>query len=141
MELSRWTVDEQRRRSPSPKAGIVVVTYGGTPDMTSAPVPFTTPMDPYALYAKLAAEQRSSTQRGKRCQRIAITSTATGPATAIEEASIPEARSLGLPEVHADARLNVDGANFHTRSPAPLTSRLLQHPDVNGHCPRLTRAS
>ncbi len=44
--------------------------------------------DPYALDAKLAAEQAIEQHNGQPFNAIAITSTATGPATAIEEAAI-----------------------------------------------------
>ena len=83
------------------KAGIVVGTYGGTPDMDQRAGTTYNTDDPYALDAKLATEQAIEQHNGQPFNAIAITSTATGPATVIEEDAIQADAGEGLPEVHA----------------------------------------
>ena len=70
------------------KAGIVVESYGATPqEAANAKVTYNN-VDPYALDAKLAADQAVAQHNGQPFHAIAITSNATGPATAIMEASL-----------------------------------------------------
>jgi len=59
------------------KAGIVVGTYGGTPDMDSRAGTTYNTDDPYALDATLATEQAIEQHNGQPFNAIAITSTAT----------------------------------------------------------------
>ena len=61
------------------KAGIVVGTYGGTPDMDQRAGTTYNTDDPYALDATLATEQAIEQHNGQPFNAIAITSTATGP--------------------------------------------------------------
>jgi ABC-type sugar transport system substrate-binding protein len=112
------------------KAGIVVGTYGGTPDMDQRAGTTYNTDDPYALDAKLAAEQAVEQHNGQPFNAIAITSTATGPATAIEEASIQSTLAADCPKCTLTA-VNVEVPNWQTQVASTVTSQLLQHPDVN----------
>ena len=112
------------------KAGIVVGTYGGTPDMDKRAGTTYNTDDPYALDAKLAAEQAVAQHNGQPFNAIAITSTATGPATAIEEASIQSTLAADCPKCTLTA-VNVEVPNWQTQVASTVTSQLLQHPDVN----------
>ena len=112
------------------KAGIVVGTYGGTPDMDQRAGTTYNTDDPYALDAKLAAEQAIEQHNGQPFNAIAITSTATGPATAIEEASIQSTLAADCPKCTLTA-VNVEVPNWQTQVASTVTSQLLQHPDVN----------
>ena len=112
------------------KAGIVVGTYGGTPDMDQRAGTTYNTDDPYALDAKLAAEQAVAQHNGQPFNAIAITSTATGPATAIEEASIQSTLAADCPKCTLTA-VNVEVPNWQTQVASTVTSQLLQHPDVN----------
>ena len=84
------------------KAGLVVSVYGGTPQQDQRAGTTYNTDDPYALDAKLAAEQAVAQHNGQPFDAIAITSYATGPATQIEEDRDPEHAGGGLPEVQAD---------------------------------------
>ncbi len=87
--------------------------------------------DPYALDAKLAAEQAVAQHNGQPFNAIAITSTATGPATVIEEASIQSTSSAqDCPKCTLTA-VNVEVPNWQTQVASTVTSQLLQHPDVS----------
>src|SRR5580693_2386531 len=112
------------------KAGIVVGTYGGTPDMDQRAGTTYNTDDPYALDAKLAAEQAVEQHNGQPFNAIAIPSTATGPATAIEEASIQSTLAADCPKCTLTA-VNVEVPNWQTQVASTVTSQLLQHPDVN----------
>jgi len=112
------------------KAGIVVGTYGGTPDMDQRAGTTYNTDDPYALDAKLAAEQAVAQHNGQPFNAIAITSTATGPATAIEEASIQSTLAADCPKCTLTA-VNVEVPNWQTQVASTVTSQLLQHPDVS----------
>src|ERR1700733_7688008 len=112
------------------KAGIVVGTYGGTPDMDQRAGTTYNTDDPYALDAKLAAEQAVAQHNGQPFNAIAITSTATGPATAIEEASIQSTLAADCPKCTLTA-VNVEVPNWQTQVASTVTSQLLQHPNVN----------
>src|ERR1700730_13419480 len=112
------------------KAGIVVGTYGGTPDMDQRAGTTYNTDDPYALDAKLAAEQAIEQHNGQPFNAIAITSPATGPATAIEEASIQSTLAADCRKCTVTA-VNVEVPNWQTQVASTVTSQLLQHPDVN----------
>ena len=86
--------------------------------------------DPYALDAKLAAEQAVAQHNGQPFNAIAITSTATGPATAIEEASIQSTLAADCPKCTLTA-VNVEVPNWQTQVASTVTSQLLQHPNVS----------
>jgi ABC-type sugar transport system substrate-binding protein len=112
------------------KAGIVVGTYGGTPDMDQRAGTTYNTDDPYALDARLAAEQAVEQHNGQPFNAIAITSTATGPATAIEEASIQSTLAADCPKCTLTA-VNVEVPNWQTQVASTVTSQLLQHPNVS----------
>src|SRR6202021_3006675 len=112
------------------KAGLVVGTYGGTPDQDQRAGTTYNTDDPYPLDAKLATEQAIAQHNGQPFQAIAITSTATGPATAIEEASIQSTLAADCPKCTLTA-VNVEVPNWQTQVASTVTSQLLQHPEVN----------
>ncbi|HEX9040418.1 MAG TPA: substrate-binding domain-containing protein [Trebonia sp.] len=112
------------------KAGIVVGVYGGTPDMDQRAGTTYNTDDPYALDAKLATEQAIAQHNGQPFNAIAITSTATGPATAIEEDAIQAELAKDCPKCTLSA-VNVEVPQWQTQIASTVTSQLLQHPDVN----------
>jgi ABC-type sugar transport system substrate-binding protein len=112
------------------KAGIVVGVYGGTPDMDQRANTTYNTDDPYALDATLATEQAIAQHNGQPFNAIAITSTATGPATAIEEAAIQAELAKDCPKCTLTA-VNVEVPQWQTQIASTVTSQLLQHPDVN----------
>ena len=112
------------------KAGIVVGVYGGTPDMDQRANTTYNTDDPYALDAKLATEQAIEQHNGQPFNAIAITSTATGPATAIEEAAIQAELAKDCPKCTLSA-VNVEVPQWQTQIASTVTSQLLQHPNVN----------
>ncbi len=112
------------------KAGIVVGTYGGTPDMDQRAGTTYNTDDPYALDAKLATEQAIEQHNGQPFNAIAITSTATGPATVIEEDAIQTTLAADCPKCTLTA-VNVEVPNWQTQVASTVTSQLLQHPDVS----------
>ena len=112
------------------KAGLVVGTYGGTPDQDQRAGTTYNTDDPYALDAKLAAEQAIAQHNGQPFNAIAITSNATGPATLIEEASIEATLAQDCPKCTLTA-VNVEVPDWATQVASTVTSQLLQHPDAN----------
>ena len=112
------------------KAGIVVGVYGGTPDMDQRANTTYNTDDPYALDAKLATEQAIEQHNGQPFNAIAITSTATGPATAIEEAAIQAELAKDCPKCTLSA-VNVEVPQWQTQIASTVTSQLLQHPNVS----------
>jgi len=112
------------------KAGIVVGVYGGTPDMDQRANTTYNTDDPYALDATLAAEQAIVQHNGQPFNAIAITSTATGPATAIEEAAIQAELAKDCPKCTLSA-VNVEVPQWQTQIASTVTSQLLQHPNVS----------
>src|SRR3984885_8103103 len=112
------------------KAGIVVGTYGGTPDMDSRAGTTYNTDDPYTLDATLATEQAIEQHNGQPFNAIAITSTATGPATVIEEDAIQAELAKDCPKCTLSA-VNVEVPNWQTQVASTVTSQLLQHPDVS----------
>ena len=112
------------------KAGIVVGVYGGTPDMDQRANTTYNTDDPYAEDAKLATEQAIEQHNGQPFNAIAITSTATGPATAIEEAAIQAELAKDCPKCTLSA-VNVEVPQWQTQIASTVTSQLLQHPNVS----------
>ena len=112
------------------KAGLIVSTYGGTPDQDKRAGTTYNTDDPYALDAKLAAEKAIAQHNGQPFHAIAITSNATGPATAIEEAAIQAELAKDCPKCTLTA-VNVEVPDWQTQIASTVTSQLLQHPDVN----------
>jgi len=112
------------------KAGLVVGVYGGTPDMDQKAGTTYNTDDPYALDAKLATEQAIAQHNGQPFNAIAITSTATGPATAIEEAAIQAELAKDCPKCTLSA-VNVEVPQWQTQIASTVTSQLLQHPNVS----------
>ena len=112
------------------KAGIVVGTYGGTPDMDQRARTTYNTDDPYALDAKLATEQAIEQHNGQPFNAIAITSTATGPATVIEEDAIQAELAADCPKCTLSA-VNVEVPQWQTQVASTVTSQLLQHPNVS----------
>ncbi len=112
------------------KAGLVVGVYGGTPDMNQRAGTTYNTDDPYALDATLATKQAIAQHNGQPFNAIAITSTATGPATAIEQAAIQAELAKDCPKCTLSA-VNVEVPQWQTQIASTVTSQLLQHPDVN----------
>jgi ribose transport system substrate-binding protein len=112
------------------KAGIVVGTYGGTPDMDQRAGTTYNTDDPYALDAKLATEQAIEQHNGQPFNAIAITSTATGPATVIEEDAIQSTLAADCPKCTLTA-VNVEVPQWQTQVASTVTAQLLAHPDVS----------
>jgi ABC-type sugar transport system substrate-binding protein len=112
------------------KAGLIVGTYGGTPDQDQRAGTTYNTDDPYALDARLAAEQAIAQHNGQPFNAIAITSNATGPATAIEEAAIKAELAQDCPKCTLTA-VNVEVPDWQTQIASTVTSQLLQHPDAN----------
>jgi len=112
------------------KAGIVVGVYGGTPDMDQRAGTTYNTDDPYALDAKLATEQAIEQHNGQPFNAIAITSTATGPATVIEEDAIQSTLAADCPKCTLTA-VNVEVPEWQTQVASTVTAQLLAHPDVS----------
>jgi ABC-type sugar transport system substrate-binding protein len=112
------------------KAGIVVGVYGGTPDMDQRANTTYNTDDPYALDAQLATEQAIEQHNGQPFNAIAITSTATGPATVIEEDAIKSTLAADCPKCTLSA-VNVEVPDWTTQVASTVTAQLLQHPDVS----------
>jgi ABC-type sugar transport system substrate-binding protein len=112
------------------KAGIVVGVYGGTPDMDQRANTTYNTDDPYAQDAKLATEQAIEQHNGQPFNAIAITSTATGPATVIEEDAIQAELAKDCPKCTLTA-VNVEVPQWQTQVASTVTSQLLQHPNVS----------
>jgi len=111
------------------KAGLVVATYGGTPQEDAAAKTTYNTDDPYALDAKYAAEQAVAQHNGQPFQAVAITSNATGPATAIEEATIKSTLATDCPACTVK-EVNVEVPDWATQVSGAVTSALLQNPQA-----------
>jgi ABC-type sugar transport system substrate-binding protein len=111
------------------KAGLVVGVYGGTPQQDQRAGTTYNTDDPYALDAKLAAEQAVAQHNGQPFDAIAITSYATGPATAIEEASIQSTLAADCPKCTLTA-VNVEVPDWATQVASATTSALLKDPQA-----------
>jgi ribose transport system substrate-binding protein len=112
------------------KAGIVVGVYGGTPQQDQRAGTTYNTDDPYALDATLAAEQAIEQHNGKPFHAIAITSLATGPATAIEEDAIKAELAKDDPGSTL-TEVNVEVPDWQTQIASTVTSQLLKYPDAN----------
>ena len=110
-------------------AGIKVSVYGATPQEAAAAKVTYNNVDPYALDAKYAAEQAVVQHNGQPFHAIAITSDATGPATAIMEASLKSELASICPACTL-SEVNVEVPDWQTQIASTVTSQLLQHPDV-----------
>jgi ABC-type sugar transport system substrate-binding protein len=110
-------------------AGLVVSVYGATPQEAAAAKVTYNNVDPYALDAKLAVDQAVSQHNGQPFHAIALTSYATGPATAIMEASLKSELAATCPACTV-SEVNVEVPNWQTQIASTVTSQLLQHPDV-----------
>jgi ABC-type sugar transport system substrate-binding protein len=110
-------------------AGIKVAVYGATPQEATAAKVIYNNVDPYALDAKLAVDQAVSQHNGQPFHAIAITSFATGPATAIMESSLKAELAATCPACTV-SEVNVEVPNWTTDVASTVTSQLLQHPDV-----------
>ena len=111
------------------KAGIVVESYGATPqEAADAKITYNN-VDPYALDAKLAFDQAVAQHNGQPFHAIAITSNATGPATAFMEASLKSELAKTCPACTL-SEVNVEVPNWQTDIASTVSQQLLQHPDV-----------
>jgi ABC-type sugar transport system substrate-binding protein len=110
------------------KAGIVVAVYGATQQEAAAAHITYNNVDPYALDAKLAADQAVVQHNGQPFNAIAITSDA-APATAIMESSLKAELKATCPGCTL-TEVNVEVPNWQTDVASTLTSALLQHPNV-----------
>ena len=111
------------------KAGIVVGTYGGTPSMDQRAGTTYNTDDPYALDAKLAAEQAIVQHNGQPFNAIAITSYATGPATVIEQDSLSATLKADCPKCTLSS-VNVEVPDWQTQIASTVTAQMLQHPST-----------
>ena len=111
------------------KAGIVVGTYGGTPSMDQRAGTTYNTDDPYALDAKLAAEQAVAQHNGQPFNAIAITSYATGPATVIEQDALEATLAKDCPKCTLSS-VNVEVPDWQTQIASTVTAQMLQHPDT-----------
>jgi ABC-type sugar transport system substrate-binding protein len=111
------------------KAGIVVGTYGGTPDMDQRAGTTYNTDDPYALDATRAAEQAIVQHNGQPFNAIAITSFATGPATVIEQDALKAELTKDCPKCTLSS-VNVEVPDWQTQIASTVTSQMLQHPNT-----------
>ncbi|HEU0192923.1 MAG TPA: substrate-binding domain-containing protein, partial [Gaiellales bacterium] len=109
-------------------AGIVVSVYGATPQEAAAAGVTYNNVDPYALDAKIAAEQAVAQHNGKPFKAIAITSNA-APATAIMEAALKAELKKDCPACTV-TEVNVEVPQWATDIQSTVSQSLLQHPDV-----------
>ena len=110
-------------------AGLAVSVYGATPQEAAAAKVTYNNVDPYALDAKLAFDQAVSQHNGQPFKAIALTSNATGPATAIMEASLKAELASTCPGCTL-SEVNVEVPDWQTDVARTVTSQLLQHPDT-----------
>lgn len=110
------------------KAGIVVAVYGATAQQAAATKVTYNNVDPYALDAKLAADQAVAQHNGQPFHAIAITSNAAS-ATATMENSLKKELGAVCPKCTL-SEVNVEVPNWTTDVASTVTSQLMQHPDV-----------
>jgi ribose transport system substrate-binding protein len=111
-------------------AGIAVSVYGATPQEAAAAGVTYNNVDPYALDAKLAVDQAVSQHNGQPFNAVAITSYATGPATAIMEASLKSELKATCPACTL-TEVNVEVPQWQTNVASAVTSALLKNPNVS----------
>jgi ABC-type sugar transport system substrate-binding protein len=110
------------------KAGLVVESYGATPEEAANSKITYNNVDPYALDAKLAVDQAVAQHNGQPFKAIAITSNA-APATAIMENALKAELTATCPACTV-TETNVEVPDWQTHIASTVTSQLLQHPDV-----------
>ncbi|MBO0838916.1 MAG: hypothetical protein J2P28_25840, partial [Actinobacteria bacterium] len=110
-------------------AGIAVSVYGATPQEAAAAGVTYNNVDPYALDAKIAAEQAVAQHNGKPFSSIAITSNA-APATAIMQKSLKDELKKDCPACTM-TEVNVEVPQWQTDIQSTVSQALLQHPDVS----------
>jgi ribose transport system substrate-binding protein len=111
------------------KAGLVVESYGATPQQAATAKVTYNNVDPYALDAQLAVDQAVAQHNGQPFHAIAITSYATGAATAIMETALKAELAKTCPACTV-SEVNVEVPQWTTQVQSTVTSQLLQHPDV-----------
>jgi ABC-type sugar transport system substrate-binding protein len=111
-------------------AGIAVSVYGATPQEAAAAGVTYNNVDPYSLDAKLAVDQAVSQHDGKPFNAVAITSYATGPATAIMEASL-KSELKATCSACTLTEVNVEVPQWQTNVASAVTSALLKNPNVS----------
>ena len=109
-------------------AGLEVAVYGATTQEAAAAKVTYNNVDPYALDAKLAADQAVVQHNGQPFNAIAITSNA-APATAIMESSLKAELKATCPACTV-TEVNVEVPQWQTDIASTVTSALLQHPNV-----------
>src|SRR6266567_1062577 len=109
-------------------AGIKVAVYGATTQEAAVAKVTYNNVDPYALDAKLAADQAVFQHNGQPFKAIAITSNA-APATAIMESSLKSELAATCPGCTV-SEVNVEVPQWQTDIASTVTSQLLQHPNV-----------
>jgi ribose transport system substrate-binding protein len=107
-------------------AGIAVSVYGATQQEAAAAGVTYNNVDPYALDAKVAADQAVAQHDGKPFQSIAITSNAS-PATAIMQTALKAELKKTCPACTM-TEVNVEVPNWQTDIQSAVTSALLQNP-------------
>ncbi len=112
------------------KAGLAVAVYGATPQEAAAAGVTYNNVDPYALDAKLAVDQAVAQHNGQPFNAIAITSYATGPATAIMESSLKAELKATCPACTV-SEVNVEVPQWQTNVESAVSAALLQHPNVS----------
>ena len=110
-------------------AGIAVSVYGATPQEAAAAGVTYNNVDPYALDAKLAVDQAVVQHNGQPFNAVAITSYATGPATAIMESSLKSELKAQCPACTV-SEVNVEVPQWQTNVASAVTSALLKNPNV-----------
>ena len=109
-------------------AGLKVAVYGATTQEAAVAKVTYNNVDPYALDAKLAADQAVVQHNGQPFNAIAITSNA-APATAIMESSLKAELKATCPACTV-TEVNVEVPQWQTDIASTVTSALLQHPNV-----------
>jgi ribose transport system substrate-binding protein len=110
------------------KAGIAVSVYGETKEQAAAVNVTYNNVDPYALDAKIAADQAVTQHNGKPFHAIAIVSKATSATATMENAMRAELTAVCPGCTVTD--VNVEVPDWTTQVQSATTSALLQHPDV-----------
>jgi ABC-type sugar transport system substrate-binding protein len=110
------------------QAGLVVAVYGATTQEAAVSKVTYNSIDPWALDAKLAADQAVVQHNGQPFNAIAITSNA-APATALMENALKSELAATCPGCTL-TEVNVEVPNWTTDIASTVTSSLLQHPNV-----------
>ena len=112
------------------KAGIVVGVYGGTPDQDQRAGTTYNTDDPYALDAKLAAEQAIEQHGGKPFHAIAITSPRRDPRRRSRRPRSRPSWRRTDPELTL-TEVNVEVPDWQTQIASTVTAQLQKYPDAN----------